>query len=168
MPFALAPLDAAMRHAVASGVPLDVAREVLAVHVEAFRGRPGSRAAVEAAALANPGSESPLESIVRGRIVESGLPMPALQVNVVGQSGRRYRCDMGLQRPGDPPGMHGLLVEADGLGKYLTPDDLAAEKRRQHDIEGTGREVCRVLYAEAVHAPDVFLARLHQIMGRSG
>ena len=108
-----------------------------------------------------------MESIVRGRIIEAGLPVPLLQVRVVGRSGREYRSDLGLALPGDPPGVTSLLIEADGVGKYLQPGDLVAEKRRQHDLEGRGHRFVRVLYGEAVLAPEGFLAAIGRLLAGS-
>ena len=110
-----------------AGLPFDVIRHLLAERASVVRGYPGSRGAMWAAALADPRAESALESVVRGRVIDARLPAPALQVEVVGRSGRRYRCDLGLRRPDDRSGMTGLLIEADGLGKYTRPDDLAEE-----------------------------------------
>ena len=148
------------------GLPFDVIRHLLAERASVVRGYPGTRGAMWAAALADPRAESALESVVRGRVIEARLPAPALQVEVVGRSGRRYRCDLGLRRPDDRSGMTGLLIEADGLGKYTRPDDLAEEKRRQHDIEAEGYDVLRVLYVEAVHVPADFVARVRRALGR--
>lgn len=161
LPFALVSLDGALRHLVLRrGVPVGVARDMLAKRVEELRGGAGIAAVRRALPWVHPDAESALESIVRGRIVEARLPTPRLQVRVVGASGRHYRGDLGLDLPGDPPGSCRLIIEADGLGKYASAEDLAAEKRRQHDIERQGFAIERVLYVEGVYRPDDFLQRI--------
>ena len=164
LPFALVALDAALRVTQGVGVPADVGRDLLRERVSAARGGRGMRGVIEAASYADAQAESPLESIVRGRIIAAGLPVPPLQVRVVGRSGREYRSDLGLALPGDPPGVTSLLIEADGVGKYLQPGDLAAEKRRQHDLEGRGHRFVRVLYGEAVSAPEGFLESIGRLV----
>lgn len=165
LPFALVSLDAALRHAVRfERLPLPVARELLAERVDDLAGGKGIAAVRRALPWAHPDAESPLESIVRGRIIEAGLPIPRLQVPIVGASGRHYRGDMGLDLPGDPPGSCRLIIEADGLGKYADPADLREEKKRHLDIERTGREIVRVLYAEGVYRPAEFLAWIRRLI----
>lgn len=164
LPFALVPLDGGLRCAVDDGTSLPLARENLHQRWADARHSRGMRAAGFAHAFADPLAESPLESIVRGRIIEAQLPVPRLQVEVTGESGRRYRADMGLDLPGDPPGFHRLLIEADGLLKYQSAEDLADEKRRQHDLERKGHIFVRALYREAVHEPERFLAPIRRLL----
>ena len=164
LPFALVALDAALRVTQGAGIPADVGRTLLRERVLAAHGGRGLRGVVKAATYADVRAESPLESIVRGRIIEAGLPVPRPQVRVVGRSGREYRSDLGLALPGDPPGFTSLLIEADGVGKYMQPGDLAAEKRRQHDLEGGGHRFVRVLYGEAVSAPEGFLETIGRLV----
>jgi len=164
LPFALVALDAAMALSQQFGLPPEVVRDLLEERAAAARRGRGLRGVLEATAYADPRAESPLESIVRGRIIEAGLPTPAVQVNVTGVSGRPYRADLGMRIAGDPPGTTRLLIEADGLGKYGDASDLAEEKRRQHDLERNGHPVVRVLYGEAVHAPVNFIGAVATII----
>ena len=166
-PFALVALDAALRVAQRMGIPADVARVRLEERVSAARGCRGMRGVVTAATYADARAESPLESIVRGRIIGAGLPVPRPQVRVVGRSGREYRSDLGLALPGDAPGNTSLLIEADGLGKFAHPGDLAAEKRRQHDLEGRGHRFVRVLYGEAISSPEGFLETVGRLVAEA-
>ena len=166
-PFALVALDAALRVAQRMGIPADVARALLEERVSAARGCRGMRGVVTAATYADARAESPLESIVRGRIIGAGLPVPRPQVRVVGRSGREYRSDLGLALPGDAPGNTSLLIEADGLGKFAHPGDLAAEKRRQHDLEGRGHRFVRVLYGEAISSPEGFLETVGRLVAEA-
>lgn len=162
MPFALVALDAAMALTQRHGFPPEVVRDLLAERAAAARGRRGLRGVLDAIPHADPRAESPLESIVRGRIIAAGLPHPALQVQVTGVSGRSYRADLGMWVEGDPHGSTRLLIEADGLAKYVDARDLAEEKRRQHDLEGNGHLIVRVLYGEAVFSPERFIATVRR------
>lgn len=164
---ALVPLDSALGLAISQlGMPPDVARAVLLSHLADLGRTPGIRAVAHAAPYAHPGAESALESIVRGRIIHAGLPVPRVQVHVVGASGRTYVADLGMDLPGEEPGSCGLLIEADGLGKYVHPADLGKEKRREVDLCRRGHHFVRVLYSEAVDDPAPFLADIASRLGR--
>jgi very-short-patch-repair endonuclease len=95
------------------------------------------------AAFADRRSENALESVSRVRMWEARLPRPQLQVWTAGRSGRAYRVDFAWPD-------HHVVGEADGKGKYRTPEDLAAEKARQEDLEDAGHTVVRWGYAQAV------------------
>lgn len=161
---ALISLDAGLRVAMRRGLSRTAAEALLARRWNESRSGNGMRAVGRAIAHADPLAESPLESMVRGRVVAAGLPTPRLQVPVTGASGRHYRADMGLDLPGDTPGTFNLLIEADGLGKYAAAEDLASEKRRQHDMERQGRTFVRVLYDEAFSRPTEFLATIRRLL----
>lgn len=161
---ALGPLDAALRLVVSQGTPLEEGvRSLRARCADLARGHGISHVA-HAIAHVDPRAESLLESLVRGRIIEAGLPTPHLQVPLVGASGRHYRADMGLDLPGEPSGSCRLLIEADGLAKYSGPEDLAAEKRRQHDLERQGHIFVRVLFREALWTPLVFTDEISRLL----
>ena len=106
---------------------------------------------------ANGLSESPLESISRGRMLQARLPVPELQAWVEGDDGRWYRVDF-LWRE------HGVVGEADGLLKYRTEADLRAEKLREDALRGRGLRVVRWTYDDAVRRPEVFLGRLQRAL----
>lgn len=164
LPFALVPLDSAARHAVAGGTrPHEMVSEFRA-RMDLMRGAHGVRLAASALRHVSPLAETALESIVRGRIIEAGMPSPALQVPLIGESGRSYRADLGLDLPGEPEGSFGLLVEADGLGKYDRVEALAEEKKRQHDLERRGHVFVRAIYAEALRSPEEFLSPMRRIL----
>ena len=161
---ALIPLDAGLRIAMEHGLTRSSAEEALISRWNECRSGNGMRAVGRAIPLADPLAESPLESMVRGRLVAAHLPTPHLQVPVIGASGRHYRADMGLDLPGDAPGTFRLLIEADGMGKYASAKALADEKRRQHDLERAGRTFVRVLYDEALYHPGEFLGTIDHLI----
>jgi len=163
---ALVPLDSALGVAISRlGMPPDVARAILLSHVADLGRTRGIRAVSRAALYAHPGAESALESIVRGRIIDAGLPVPRVQVRVIGASGRTYVADLGMDLRGEESGSCGLLIEADGLGKYADPADLGKEKRREVDLIRRGHQFVRVLYSEAVYGPEPFLDDIASRLG---
>lgn len=166
LPFALVALDSAARHAVAQGMRAHEVEGELRARLALMRGAHGVRHVASALRHVSPLAESALESMVRGRIIEAGLPSPALQVPLVGESGRSYRADLGLDLPNEPEGSFGLLIEADGLGKYDRVEALAEEKKRQHDLERRGHVFVRVIYSEALGRPEEFLSPMRHLLSR--
>ncbi len=83
-------------------------------------GRRGLRALAEAMSLADPRSESPLESASRGVIIHAGLPLPELQAWLTGVDGRAHRVDF-LWRA------HRVIGEADGWAS--TPSSPTSARR---------------------------------------
>ena len=152
-------VDLARRHGVAAGVvaldavltetPPDVLDGVLVRQA----GWPYVRRAERAVRLADGGSESVLESLVRVKLVTSGLPRPELQVWIDTELGP-FRVDMLWQR-------RRVVLEADGLAKYRAGwETLVAEKRRQEALEHAGYRVVRVTWRELTTAPRDVVARV--------
>lgn len=130
LPDALITVDAALRRGLRR-------TELLA----AFDDRtsfPGRGAAVTAVEAGDPASESPLESLSRGRIIERGLPLPLCNV-VVRAFGRSARVDKLWVEDG-------VVGEADGHVKYSKQDAsmvIWKEKRRREWLEELGLAVAR-------------------------
>ena len=108
-------------------------RSELAATLATCAGWPGVRAAARAIELADPRSESPLESLSRLRMSAAGLPAPETQVCILNRSGHFLgRVDFYWDE-------FGVVGEADGLGKYdgelLSPRE---EKVRQGRLEDCG------------------------------
>lgn len=108
------------------------------------------------------GAETALESLVRGRLIEADVTGVLTQVVVHGASGRTYRVDLAIEKS---PGVY-LIIEADGLGKYSTPEDLVREKLRQHDLEDRGHRVIRAIYREAAYEPERLVERVRAALAR--
>lgn len=164
LPFALISLDAALRMTIMSGDKPEDARAQLQSIWEALRRGHGIRAVGLALPFVDERAESALESIVRGRILEAGLPRPYVQVPVTGASGKHYRADLGLDMPGDPRGSSRLLIEADGRQKYAGVDDVLSEKDRQTDLERRGHRFARTDYREMLQRPAVFTDYLRRLL----
>ena len=122
---------------------------------------PGIRRAREAVARMDGRAESPLESISRLRILESRLPRPRLQTDIVDAAGRW------LARTDFLWDAAGVVGEADGLDKY---DDIASrplrrEKLRQELLERAGLIVVRWDWSDATD-PGRLTARITAALHR--
>lgn len=156
VPFAdaLITLDAALR----SGVSAHELHQICQA-APPVRNLAAVRAALEAG---NPYSESWLESLSRGRMIDLGLPLPLC--NVVLRSGHRWgRVDFLLAELG-------VVGEADGIGKYQEADDPAAavvrERHRHAWIEDLGFEVARWGTAEVVGDAAPMAQRINRAIAR--
>jgi hypothetical protein len=106
-------------------------------------GWPGVRAAREVLALTSAKAESPLESLVRLALHDSGFPAPELQVEIrLPGRWRPYRADFLWPA-------QGLILEADGLGKY-SERERQHERRRQAALRRAGYRLERVIWADVV------------------
>lgn len=99
----------------------------------------------------DPRRESPLESFSFGQMVVFGLPLPKLQVRIRTPEGDKYPDFVWEEAM--------VIGEADGMGKYRTPEDLRAEKWRQELFEQLGYRVVRWGDRDIRRAPA-------QVMGR--
>lgn len=114
--------------------------EQLAAALSRAGGLTGIRRARDIVSLASGAAESPLESVVRLRLHDAGLPPPQLQFPVTGADGKRYRVDFAWPE-------RRLILEADGRDKY-TGDALWAEKRRELAVQQAGWRVLRVRWRD--------------------
>jgi hypothetical protein len=135
-------------------------QEALCAAANGVTGWPGAAAARRVAALAEPLTESPLESLTRLCLADGGLPAPEAQAWVAVADGRRYRVDL-LWRE------RRVVLEADGRLKYEQRSSaLWEEKRRQERIERAGYRVVRVNWADVVHRPAETVARIRTALSR--
>jgi very-short-patch-repair endonuclease len=72
-------------------------------------------------------AESPMESRMRWRFVQGGLPAPELQIEVAAH-GRRHRLDTGWRE-------HRLGAEFDGLEAHMTRQQLTADRDRHNWLQ---------------------------------
>lgn len=158
--------DTAREHGLASGLILaDAAlargltgRADLEVQADHVSGWPGSRAVLQVAANASDRRESPAESVSFAVFVAAGLELPECNPWVIGRGAGGIRADFRWLR-------YRLIGEVDGRIKYLDPYGpvdavLVEEKERQSRIEEAGFVVVRWTGAEALHQPQVMLARI--------
>ena len=159
---ALVPIDSVLRAMIRQGFPADVARSLLTERCREMGSAPGMRAVRRAVGHMDAGAETALESLVRGRLIEADVTGVLTQVVVHGASGRTYRVDLAIEKS---PGAY-VIIEADGLGKYSTPEDLVREKLRQHDLEDRGHRVIRAIYREAAYEPERLVERVRAALAR--
>lgn len=114
---------------------------------------PGVAAARTAVAFADGRAESALESLSRVRFHQHGLPAPELQVVLHDLDGVIGRVDHYWAE-------FRVVGEADGALKYLRPEDLFAEKRREDRLRDAGSDVVRWTWDEALGRPAVVVGRL--------
>lgn len=136
------------------GVEVEQLRAELLEMLERSPRRRGLRRARAVIALADPFSESPGESRLRLVCARLGLIKPTLQHRWVDPDTMRdYYIDLAWVR-------WRLAVEFDGLIKYMSPEDLRAEKVREHRlVTGGGWAVERVTWDDLTR-PAVLSPRL--------
>jgi hypothetical protein len=128
-------------------------------------GWPGGLGGVRVAKHADGLSESPLESLSRAVIIERGLELPELQVEVWVGSTRLARVDK-LWRGSN------LVGEDDGKLKYTdtevrqTAATIIAEKEREEALEAVGLEVARWGWDQAFSDPDELERRIRRGLKR--
>jgi hypothetical protein len=122
---------AALDHVLARGVTHEEIEHIVGLR------RPfhGVTRVLRALGIATGLAESPLESISLVPIALADLPRPEQQVEVVAR-GKLYRLDFFWPQ-------FGVAGEADGRGKYRTPDDIWAEKQRQDVLRSIDISVAR-------------------------
>lgn len=113
----LATLDAVL----ASGT---CTREELVLACRSQRGLRGIRRVAELIHWADSRAESPMESRMRWRFLESDLPEPELQLEVR-RGSRSHRLDLGWRR-------YRVGVEFDGLEAHMTRQQLADDRDRHN------------------------------------
>lgn len=150
---AVVALDWAIRAWARDGEPVTTLDEVREA-ADALRIVRGRARLERALAFADGRSESPGESVSRVLLHRLGFIAPELQVETVGRSGRRYRCDFGWTSPA-------LVGEFDGMVKYGATssdsrgarDAIVAEKRREDDIRAGGVGMVRCTWRDLRPAP---------------
>lgn len=112
----------------------DLTWDDLALAVAAFPRAAGRRMIERALAMADSRAESPPESVLRYDLRLLGYDVvPQFWVRT--RAGH-YRADLHLRGTR-------LLIEYDGRGKYLDPEEEARERRRRRDLEADGWRLVR-------------------------
>ncbi|MDQ1699666.1 MAG: hypothetical protein QOG34_1529, partial [Frankiaceae bacterium] len=105
-------------------------------------------------------SESPLESVVRARLIGLGLPLPRLQQPIYADDGGLIaRVDFYWEE-------YGLVGEADGKVKYVDEQALFREKQRRDAIEES-YQVIRWTWRQAHEPDELFRNRLLAAIARA-
>lgn len=142
-PDALAVLDCGLRKGL-------VSRGELEGLADRAVGRPGAAHVADLWAWADGRAESSLESRVRFRCLEAGLPPDDLQVEIRDETGRVLaRADMAYRRRSNPTrGL--LLVEADGASVHAAPSAVYQDRVRHNRLTGREMDMLRFTYRDTV------------------
>ncbi|HET7723613.1 MAG TPA: DUF559 domain-containing protein [Propionibacteriaceae bacterium] len=103
------------------------------------------------------GRESAAESVSAGHILDSGLPVPRFQAELVTAAGT-YFADCLWEEPR-------LVGECDGAMKYEDAQAYVREKRREQALRDAGYAVVRWEAKEAVLRPELMLDRIARALG---
>jgi len=136
--------DAALREGL-------VTRRDIEISVEQAHGWPGVRRARDVLAQARAEAESPLESLLRLALHDSGFPPPQLQVELGG-----YRVDLLWPHAR-------LVLEADGRGKN-SESERWREKQRDLRLTRLGYRVERVVWDDVAAGWSVTSAYLRRVL----
>jgi predicted transcriptional regulator of viral defense system len=137
-----------------SALRAGTSKEELMGVVDACQRWPGMDQARRVIAFANGLAESVLESCARVAFDSSGLDAPQLQVTVRGP-GFIFRADFLWAE-------HQTIVEADGLTKYSSKEDLLAQLRRDRLLRDAGYKVVHFTWRELFETPEVVIARIRR------
>lgn len=113
-------------------------------------GRPGAAHVADLWAWGDGRAESPLESRVRFRCLDAGLPPDDLQVEIRdGQGALLARADMAYRHRSNPSrGL--LLVEADGASAHSAPAAVYRDRQRHNRLTGREMDMLRFTYRDTV------------------
>lgn len=107
--------------------------------------------------LADPASESPMETRLRVVLVSGGLPMPVVQPTLREAGGFIARPDLCYPEAR-------IAIEYDGLTHRTS---VAADDRRQNRLTDAGYRVLRFTASDVVHNPASVVAQVRRALGYS-
>lgn len=145
-PRALATLDAALRSGTCQRVDLSRAAAQQA-------GRRGIVAVRELIPLADGLAESPMESEARLKMIDGGLPRPALQYEILDGNSEWRRVDFAWpdQR---------LAVEYDGEDWHSGAEAMRRDRRRQAALQDVGWTVFAIVFEDVRYRSWEFVGRI--------
>ena len=149
-----------LRDAYAKDRPLADSRAPLLEAVRAARTLRTRRHLDEVVHLADPRRESANESLSYGHFLLAELPLPELQVRIQTPEGDAYPDFLWANAR--------VIGEADGAVKYVSPQDLVSEKRRQEALEQMGFRVVRWMYTDLLQRPSSVMARIRAALEVGG
>ncbi len=145
-PRALATLDAALRSGTCSRA--DLWRSAIEQ-----AGRRGIVAVRNMIALADPRSESAMESEARLAMIDGGLPIPELQYEVVDGNGELRRLDFAW------PDCR-VAVEYDGMDWHSGPEAMIRDRRRQAALADINWVVIAIVFEDVRYRSWEFVGRI--------
>jgi len=145
---AVAALDMALHERLVKSVDL---RSWVCAH----RRYPGIRRLRRAVELAEPATESVMETRLRLLLVMARLPRPQAQVSLYDDAGNF------LGRPDFYYPLHGLALEYDGAQHR---ENLTGDNRRQNRLVDAGYRLLRFTAADVLSAPDSVVAPVRRAL----
>ncbi|CAA0131057.1 Uncharacterised protein [Mycolicibacterium vanbaalenii] len=145
-PRALATLDAALRSGTCTLPGLWRAA------VEQ-KGRRGIVAVRDLLPLADARSESPMESEARLVMLDGGLPIPELQVEIVDGNGELRRLDFAWPE-------FGVAAEYDGVAWHSGPEAMKRDRRRYNALHDAGWSVVPIVFEDVRYRAWEVVARI--------
>jgi hypothetical protein len=146
--------EAGIRRGVISGAGL---RQRLAEAVRV----PGSRRARARFGLAEPASESPLETGARLVLVAGGLPVPRVQFPVTAEDGTvLYRIDLAYEE-------RRVAVETDGQAAHDEPAALYRDRWRQNELVRRGWLLLRFTWQDVFDRPAYLVRSVRRALAES-
>jgi very-short-patch-repair endonuclease len=103
-------------------------------------------------------AESPMESRMRWRFLDGGLPAPDLQIAIPVDGMRRY-LDTGWRA-------QRVAAEYDGLVAHGTREQLREDRRRANQLTGTGWTLLHFTDADVYRRPELMVATVARALGR--
>ncbi|HET7421141.1 MAG TPA: DUF559 domain-containing protein [Candidatus Dormibacteraeota bacterium] len=122
-------------------------------------GRRGVCRLQERLKLAEPATESPMETRLRLLLVLAGLPRPSVQPSLRNESGKF------LARPDLYYMGHRLAIEYDGA---THKDSVAADNRRQNPLLDSGHRILRFTASDVLGNPGAVVALVRRAIARAG
>ncbi len=123
-------------------------------------GRRGTARAAEVIEFADGRAESPLESIARVGLRDSGIPRPELQIQLGNGFEPIARVDFYWKQ-------YRTAAEADGAMKYdLDPDLARRQLRRDHLLRAEGYEVVHFTWQDINFSPELVATWIRQAFRR--
>jgi very-short-patch-repair endonuclease len=123
-----------------------------------IQGRPGWQGLVQArrvVELAEPATESWMESVLRMILIEGGLPRPRVQVSLGSSQGDFIaRVDMLYEEAR-------VVIEYDGTNRR---DRLIEDNRRQNRLQCAGYAVLRYTAADVHHRPEAIVSEVRAVV----
>lgn len=120
----------------------------------------GGRRWRTAVALADPASDSPLETAGRLELVDSGFTASSQQVVPDPRGGGQVVVDLLVAgRGGRPP----VAVEADGAGVHGRQVAIAQDRHKQHVVQAAGLRLVRYTWYDIDHRPGWLSSQVHAV-----
>lgn len=152
-PRALATLDAALRSGTCSRADLWRAA------VEQ-KGRRGIVAVRDLLPLADPRSESPMESEARLAMLDGGLPVPELQYEIVDGNGDLRRLDFAW------PDLR-VAAEYDGVAWHSGPEAMVSDRRRHNALADVDWNLVPIVFEDVRYRASQMVARIERQLLRA-